>query len=113
MRLLERELFLLSQSCKTIMMEGDQLVFNNFDEYSALQFTDSTMLIENQDEYPGKYYGESLREVLIEGWSVEYLNDISDHIKSFQILYEVDLQIYTLTFKKTYPRLFLYSMQEL
>jgi hypothetical protein len=125
MRLLERELFQQSQSCLTITLEGDQLYFNYLEEYRVLQFSDSIMLIENQGEYPGdyasdyavdyagEYYGESLREIPIEGWSVDYLNDKSDHIKSFQIRYKVDLQIYTLTFKKSYPRLFLYSMQEL
>jgi len=112
MRLLERELFQLTQSCLTITQEGDQLFFNNFEEYSYLQFSDSTMMLENLD-YLSDFTDESYREFPIEEWSAEYLNDESDHIKSFQIRYKVDLQIYTLTFKKSYTRLFLYSMQEL
>lgn len=105
LRLLEREIYRLTQSSQTITQEGDQLVFEFVNGYSILEFTDSTLII----EYPN----ELIKEFPIEKWTSEYLNDQTEHIRSFQISCRVNLQIYTLTFKKSYPQSFLYSMQEL
>ncbi|MCD4711423.1 MAG: hypothetical protein K8R52_11310 [Bacteroidales bacterium] len=118
LRLLERDLYRLTQSCKSIIREGDQLVFKLSGSYSYLEFSDSTLTIVNDEiftdrEYPSEYSAEYTREIPIEGWTSEYLDGQSEHVSSFQIKCRADLQMYTLTFNKIYPNLFLYSMTEL
>lgn len=103
LRLLERELFRMTQSCYEIILEGDQLYFNYPETYSSLEFSDTTMTIVFEDE--------TERIVPIVGWSVRYLTEKSEHIKSFQISCKAGIQPYTLVFRKSYSNLFLYSLK--
>ena len=105
-RMLERDLYRLTLSSITVTQEGEDLYFNFIDGYSFLEFSDSTMTIFMDELSIG-------REFPIEGWSAEYLNDRSEHIRSFKINCKVNLQRYTFSFTKIYPKLFLYSMNGL
>jgi competence protein ComGF len=117
MRLLEREIFRITQSCTTITREEDQLYFNFLNGYSCLEFSDTTMTILNNEAYHEKEYltdesGVSTKAFPIEGWSAEYLNNRTQHIDRFQIRCRVRFETYTLTFNKIYPKQFLYSLNQ-
>jgi len=117
MRLLELEIFRITQSCTTITREGDQLFFNFSNGYCCLDFSDTTMTILNNEtaldeDYTSDEPGESTRDFPIEGWSAEYLNNRTQHIERFQIMFRIHLETYTLTFHKIYPKQFLYSLNQ-
>ncbi len=103
MMFLERDLYQLTDSCLSIEMVDDMLFFNLKDTYSFIEFSDSTMNI-SADSWKEE------REYPIDEWSVKYMDDKSDYIKSFQISCVINHLTYDLTFGKTYPRSFLYSM---
>jgi len=105
LRILERDLYRLTQICTDITREGDELVFSFPDEYTYLIFGDSTLIIEYPDE--------TQKEIGIENWSASYLTKDSDYINHFQVRCMVGSGIFTLDFKKAYPQLFLYSLSKL
>jgi Tfp pilus assembly protein PilE len=117
LRLLERDLYKLTQECNTITREGDVLLFNFPDESCYLEFSDSTMTlvkegINNEPEFNWDNQQTEDKGIPIEAWSSGYLNQHTDHIDRFQIRYRAGLQVYNLSFKKTYTNLFLYTMNK-
>lgn len=100
---LERDLFRLTNSCESIEMIDDILYFNKKDTYSFIEFMDSTMILTEDN------WGKE-REYQIADWSVKYLDDHSDYIKSFQIRYDFNHHHYNFCLKKIYTRSVLYSM---
>jgi len=116
-RLLERELYQLTQGCNTITREGEVLVFEFPDNIYYLEFSDSTMLLVqegNSDDCKftlNNQYSEN-QEFPVEAWTSGYLNQHSEHIDRFQIKCRADQQVYNLSFKKTYTNRFLYSLKQ-
>ncbi len=104
LRMLERDLYQLTESCTAITQMGDQLIFDHPESNRSLEFSDSILTIDYSDE--------STKEFPIAGWSTEFLNDQTEHISHFQIRCKASFQTYILTFHKVYPLLFLYSMKE-
>lgn len=103
MMILERDLYRMADSCMTIELMDDVLYFNHQDCYSYMEFEDSTLTWDEEDSGDEKIYR-------VAEWSVEYLDEQSDYIKSLQLAIVHGKLTYRFSLKKVYPRNLLYSM---
>lgn len=117
LRLLERDLFRLSQECTAITREGDVLVFNFPEKLCYLEFSDSTLVLVTEGSGEGYEFAldnrpEEEKVYPIDAWNASYLNKHTKHIDRFRIRYQAGRQVYPLSFRKTYSNSFLYSLNQ-
>jgi type II secretory pathway component PulJ len=98
---LEKEIHWLVSASERMEVFDDEIFLFGDQGEASLVFEDGIM-----DVFLD---GESVSQVTVQDWSVEYLDDHSDLIRSFRIICNMGSGSLTLSFRKTYMKKFLYS----
>jgi len=98
---LEKEIHRIIESSLSAELINAVVYFNLQAGEMSLAFLDSLMIVDLWDTEP--------LEVHVDEWSVGYLDNSSDYIKSISIDCRLDKENYRMSFGKTYPKAFLYT----
>lgn len=101
MIILEKTLTQLVATCEAVELSDNILFFNYTGHYEYAEIGDTIVILSKGISH--KHKTLSLSE-----WSVEYLDKTSDYVSSFEISLIADDQIFSFSFRKIYPKLFLY-----
>jgi hypothetical protein len=102
---LNRELSYLTESSESIILIDDQLQFNLTENAVFLEFSDSVLYIFREGSENGTFYPLST-------WKTEYLTVEHDYISRFEFTIPGKSMDCSFTFKKVYPKKFLYHLKD-
>jgi hypothetical protein len=105
MMLVERELFRSVQSCRSMELIDNTIYFNQSGHLTGMVFLDNSMVLIKDTGDPGDDMEYPVNE-----WTVSYLAEDSDYISFFAFNYVLERNAFRLSFSKSYPRGFLYSI---